>query len=314
MIDRRLRRSHIALGMIALALVLAACSGGGDSLERAAATMEGGEQTTTTAAGAASDEDGQFGGGGEAAVEDLDAPPAEPTRYELKVIRDGRVDIRVSVGSFETSAAELRVIAADLGGFVAQGETRLEEIDGEKYQTGWFTLRIPESQFETALGRLDGLGERLNVSLSSQDVTEEYVDLEGRLRYWKNQEEFYERLLEEATTVQDLVTIQNQMQEVLLNIESIEGRLRYLDDRTTFSSLTVGLTEVPGEAPLPVAEPEDPGIISEAISQAGTVLLGTIGFLIVGAAFLLPVSIVAIVLFLLLKAVQRTMRPKAEEG
>lgn len=312
--NRRLRRSHIALGVIALALLLAACSGGADSLERAAASIEGVEQTTTTAAGAAADEDGQFGGGEETAVVDLDAPPAEPTRYELKVIRDGRVDIRVAIGGFESSAAELRLIAADLGGFVAQGETRLEEIDGEKYQTGWFTLRIPESQFETALGRLDGLGERLNVSLSSQDVTEEYVDLEGRLRYWKNQEEFYERLLEEATTVQDLVTIQNQMQEVLLNIESIEGRLRYLDDRTTFSSLTVGLTEVPGEAPLPVEEPEDPGIISEAISQAGTVLLGTIGFLIVGAAFLLPVSIVAVVLFLLLKAVQRTMRPKVEES
>lgn len=308
------RRRTAALGVIALALVLAACSGS-DSLEGAAARIDGdGEQTTTTAAGAFAEDSAQFGGGEEAGVDELEPPAADPTRYELKVIRDGRVDLRVDVGTFETSAAELRVIAADLGGFVAQGETRLEEIDGEKYQAGWFTLRIPESRFEEALGRLDGLGERLNVSLSSQDVTEEYVDLEGRLRYWKNQEEFYERLLEEATTVQDLVTIQNQMQEVLLNIESIEGRLRYLDDRTTFSSLTVGLTEVPGEAPLPVEEPEDPGIISEAISQAGTVLLGTIGLLIVGAAFLIPISIVAIVLFVLLKALQRTMRPKVEEG
>ena len=158
---------------------------------------------------------------------------------------------------------------------------------------------MPEDRFEEALAKADGMGERLNLQVSSQDVTEEYVDLEGRLRYWRNQEGFYARLLDEATTIQDLVALQGQMQEVLLNIEQIEGRLRYLDSRTDFSTLTVGMTEVPGAAPIVDPIPEEPGMLEEALEQAGTVLLGTVGFLIVAAAFLLPLSILAVIAYAL---------------
>jgi len=155
---------------------------------------------------------------------------------------------------------------------------------------------------------VDGLGERLSLNVSSQDVTEEYIDLEGRLRYWKTQEEFYTRLMAEATEIEDLVTIQTRMQDVLLNIEQIEGRLRYLDSRTSFSTLTVGLTEVPGSTP--IEEPEDPGVLEEALDQAGEVLLATIGGLIVGAAFALPFILLALVGFGLWMAVRSIRRRK----
>jgi hypothetical protein len=167
-------------------------------------------------------------------------------------------------------------------------------------------MRIPEDRFDDALNRVDGLGERLSLNVSSQDVTEEYVDLEGRLRYWRSQEEFYTRLMDEATEIDDLVTIQTRMQDVLLNIEQIEGRLRYLDSRTSFSTLTVGMTEVPGSTP--IEDPDDPGILEEAIEQAGSVLLATIGGLIVGAAFVLPIALVALVGFGLWRAVSATRR------
>ena len=151
-----------------------------------------------------------------------------------------------SSGTFGQISSQLRSIAADLGGYITAGETYLQEIDDVDYTVGWLTMRIPEDRFDDALNRVDGLGERLSLNVSSQDVTEEYVDLEGRLRYWRSQEEFYQRLMNEATEIDDLVTIQTRMQDVLLNIEQIEGRLRYLDSRTSFSTLTVGLTEVPG--------------------------------------------------------------------
>lgn len=225
----------------------------------------------------------------------------------LRVIRDGRVDVRVEPGTFDQAATEVRVIAEDLGGYVSGGETHLETIDGKDHAVGWFTVRVPSARFEEAMARVDDLGERLNLEVSSQDVSEEYVDLESRLRSWRSQEAFYARLMEDATTVEDLVAIQTRMQDVLLNIEQIEGRIRYLDARTEYATITAGISEVPGTVP-PIEPPAAPGIVASALEQAGAVLLGTVGFLIVAAAFLLPIVMVAVTVYVLFRAVQATRR------
>lgn len=308
--NRRGKKRFATAALVAAVLVLGACSGSDD-----AASVT----TTAAAAGEAAfleDADvvgvGDTGGGDLAVEQRIDVAPPIGTELPdgLKVIRDGRVDIRVEPGTFEQISAQLRSIASDLGGYITAGETYLQEIDEVDYTVGWLTMRIPEDRFDDALNRVDGLGERLSLNVSSQDVTEEYVDLEGRLGYWRSQEEFYMRLMNEATEIDDLVTIQTRMQDVLLNIEQIEGRLRYLDSRTSFSTLTVGLTEVPGS--MPIEDPDDPGILEEAIEQAGSVLLATIGGLIVGAAFVLPLALLAMVGFGLWRAVSATRRRTSE--
>jgi hypothetical protein len=229
-----------------------------------------------------------------ARISEFAAPPVSGVR----VIRD----VRVEAGKFAEASSRIRTVAEDLGGYISAGETHLETIDETDYTVGWFTMRVPEGRFDEALTRVDDLGERLDLQVSSQDVSEEYVDLDGRLRYWEGQETFYSRLMDEATTIDELVTIQTRMQEVLLNIEQIEGRLRYLESRTEYSTLTVGLTEVPGAVPDVGSTPNDPGIVEAALEQAGAVLLGTVGFLIVGAAFLL------------FRAIQATRRRPSSSG
>jgi hypothetical protein len=294
----------LTAALLAAVLLLAACSGADDAANEMMTTMaSAAEETIAARGGEATDLETAMEPG-------VVVVPAIGTELPdgLKVIRDGRVDIRVEVGTFTQVSSQLRSIAADLGGYITAGETHLQQIDDVSYTVGWLTMRIPEDRFDDALNRVDGLGERLSLNVSSQDVTEEYVDLEGRLRYWKSQEEFYQRLMNEATEIEDLVTIQTRMQDVLLNIEQIEGRLRYLDSRTTFSTLTVGLTEVPGSTP--TEEPDDPGILERAIDQAGEVLLATIGGLIVGAAFVLPIALLALVGFGLWRAVAAARKPK----
>ena len=294
----------VTAALLAAVLLLAACSGSDDAASEMMTTAAyASEETIAASGGDAMD--------AELAIEQgVKVAPSLGTELPdgLKVIRDGRVDIRVEVGTFGQVSSQLRSIAADLGGYITAGETHLQQIEDVNYTVGWLTMRIPEDRFDDALNRVDGLGERLSLNVSSQDVTEEYVDLEGRLRYWRSQEEFYQRLMNEATEIDDLVTIQTRMQDVLLNIEQIEGRLRYLDSRTSFSTLTVGLTEVPGATP--IDEPDDPGILERAIDQAGEVLLATIGGLIVGAAFVLPIALLALVGFGLWRAVAAARRPK----
>ncbi len=302
----------VMAALVAAVLVLGACSGSGDSSSEIVNTAAASEEFYADEALAPAG-----GDGGEAELVaktgvNVATPIGAETPDGVKVIRDGRVDIRVEPGTFGQVSSQLRSIAADLGGYITAGETYLQEIDDVDYTVGWLTMRIPEDRFDDALNRVDGLGERLSLSVTSQDVTEEYVDLEGRLRYWRSQEEFYTRLMDEATEIDDLVTIQTRMQDVLLNVEQIEGRLRYLDSRTSFSTLTVGLTEVPGSTP--IEEVDDPSILEEAIEQAGSVLLATIGGLIVGAAFVFPLALVALVGFGLWRAVSATRRRSSAAG
>jgi hypothetical protein len=308
-------RTRVAVAvLLAATLLLGACSSAFDNASETTAYGDDAEYVTTVAY--ASDE-AEASGGAEMEETQAIAIAAVPIGTDvpvgLKVIRDGRVELRVEPGTFGQISSQLRSIAQDLGGYITAGETHLQEIDDVAYTVGWLTMRIPEDRFDDALDRVDGLGERLSLNVSSQDVTEEYIDLEGRLRYWKTQEEFYTRLMAEATEIEDLVTIQTRMQDVLLNIEQIEGRLRYLDSRTSFSTLTVGLTEVPGSTP--IDEPDDPGVLEEALDQAGEVLLATIGGLIVGAAFALPFILLALVglgLWMAVRSIRRR-KPNAEE-
>ncbi len=308
----RKNRRRTAAALVAGMLLLGACSGAGSA---ALTTVAGGGADDEGGAPAVDQATAATATTAEAAGGDAEAPA--PARYQLeaaltldqRIIRDGRIDLRIDPGDFATRAAQLRSIAEDLGGYIAGAESHIEEVDQERYSVGWFTLRVPEDRFEDAMAKVEGLGERLDFTLSSQDVSEEYVDLQSRLRYWRNQEAFYSRLLDEATTVQDLVAVNSQMEQVLTNIEQIEGRLRYLESRTSFSTLTVGLTEVPAEAPVAApAEPSDPTMLEEAVDMAGQVLLGTIGFLIVAAAFLLPLGAVALVAYLIYRLVVAVMR------
>jgi len=301
---------RITIAILAISVVTAACS----SSDMSSDVMQAVGSTDVTVA--ASSEELEAGNDEastafKAVAEDgsvvFQATPSQV--FDAKIIKDGRLDLRVDVGTFGPNAEQIRVIASDLGGYVAAGETRIEEFEDDRYAVGWYTIRIPSDRFDDAVGRIEQLGERVSASLSSQDVTEEYVDLGGRRSYWEQQEAFYTTLMDEATTVNEMIAIQGQMQNVLLTIEQIEGRLRYLDSRTDFATLTVGLTEVPSG---PVAPPvgTDPGAIEQAFDQAGEVLLATVAFIIVAAAVAIPIGILVLMMYGVLRLFLGAFRRK----
>lgn len=299
--------TRLVLLVMAVSMAVAACSADGDSLT---AVLDASEEAPLV------DEVGgdQLAPEGEGAyktvVQDgrVVFESTTVSNVDAKIIKDGSVDIRIEPGTFGVSAGQIRAIATDLGGYIASGETRIEQFDDARYAVGWYTMRIPTDRFDDAVSRVEQLGERVSAQLSSQDVTEEYVDLEGRLSYWRDQEAFYQRLMAEATTIEELVTVQTRMQDVLLNIEQIEGRLRYLDSRTAYATLTVGVTEVPIDGPLPIPEPSDPNPIQEAFAQAGEVLLATVSFIIVAAAVAIPIGILVLFAYGVVRLFLRAVR------
>jgi len=88
-----------------------------------------------------------------------------------------------------------------------------------------------------------GTGEVLYKDINARDVAEEYIDLETRLANKRKFAERYTELLKKAGTVKDMVEIEESIRNIEEEIESTEGRLRYLNDQVSFSKLTLILTQ-----------------------------------------------------------------------
>jgi hypothetical protein len=152
------------------------------------------------------------------------------------VIKTASLEVRVGEGKFQERFSRAGSIAGQFGGFVTGSST----FDGQgDMKSGTITLRIPADRFEEAVAALKRLGKVTAEDQSGQDVTQEFVDLEARLRHLRSQEAFYLRLMDQATSVSDMIQIQQQLQNVQLQIEQLQGHLQYLKDQTSFATIAV---------------------------------------------------------------------------
>jgi hypothetical protein len=156
---------------------------------------------------------------------------------------------------------------------------------------GTFLLRVPFDRFDQVFSDLSGLGKVLTVEVASQDVTQEYVDLEGRIRHLEAQEQFYLDLIAQAKTIQEMISIREQLDQVQLDKEQALGRKNYLDNQTSYSLITLSLAEKSD------ARPSGSGFwdrISDAFESFGRACRE----LLVGLAYALPYLAILAVLVL----------------
>lgn len=105
-------------------------------------------------------------------------------------------------------------------------------------------IRVPAENFDKLVTEISKGTKKFETKrIEVKDVTEEYFDIETRLKVKKETENRYRELLTQAKTVKDILEIEKQIGELRAEIESIEGRLRYLQDRISYSTLTVDFYE-----------------------------------------------------------------------
>jgi len=142
----------------------------------------------------------------------------------------------------------IRDLASQMGGYIV--DQRMNEETKER-QEGYLTVRIPQKQFQAFLSKVKPLGVKVeNQSISGQDVTEEYVDLQSRLQSKKLTEKRLTQFMNEAKDTKTLLEISNELSKVQEEIEMLEGKIKYLDNQVDFSTVTINLFEnkvvVPG--------------------------------------------------------------------
>ena len=166
-----------------------------------------------------------------------------------KVISIARVSIEVE--AVEPSVGQIRVIAESVGGFVEQ----LSSSGGSENPRAELTVRVPQDQFEPALGRIEGLGDVESRNLGSEDVTEQFIDLSARLRSSKREEESLLALLERSSTVTEILTVERELARVRSDIERAQGQLNFLERRVDLATIHVSLFP-------PGARPTNPPVAS----------------------------------------------------
>lgn len=160
-------------------------------------------------------------------------------------------EVQVVVEDFAVAANEVVRLVEATKGYVATAS--LDRRSGSSRYGQW-TIRVPVEKFESFLASLDSIGFVESRSQSSQDVTMEYVDVEARIANLKRLEERFVKLLEERTgKLEDVLQVEQELARVRGDIEQAEGRLRYLSNRTNFSTVTLTVREqkdyVPPKAP-----------------------------------------------------------------
>lgn len=169
-----------------------------------------------------------------AAPEAKPSPPPEIEGLEKKIIRNGNLTIESK--DLKSSRTRLDTLVGFHSGYISS-ESFNDQEDQLSYN---ITCRVPAEKFDLFIkGVESGPDKIISKSVNANDVTEQYYDVKIRLENERQVETRYLELLSQARTVKDILDIEEKLGKVRQEIESKEGRLRYLDDRVGYSTLTI---------------------------------------------------------------------------
>ena len=186
---------------------------------------------------------------------------------DRKIIRNA--DITIEVNSTTEAQHRVTSIAEAHGGFVVTSESKQRESVDPSQRTLDFKLvvRIPFDQFGDSLDQIRKLaGNVPEEKTNGQDVTEEFIDLEARIKTQKALELQFMQIMRQAGKVEDALEVQRQLADVRTEIEKLEGRKRFLENRSGLATITVNI-----QAPKPAIATTTTGFrrnLSEAVSDS----------------------------------------------
>jgi hypothetical protein len=158
------------------------------------------------------------------------------TTDERMIVRSG--DMSLVVESVNEAMQAITQLAIGYNGYVVSSSVYGEEED----MRGWISIRIPDEKFDQTLADIRGLAIRVEEeSTNSQDVTEEYIDLEARLANAEATEQQYLALLDKAEDVEDILRIYDYLSQIRQEIEQLKGRMQYLERTSSMSLISASL-------------------------------------------------------------------------
>lgn len=205
---------------------------------------------------------------------------------ERLIIRSG--ELVVVIRDTEESLEEIGRMADAMGGWVVSSNV----YQRGQAKEGTITIRIPADQFDAGMSQIkDGALEVRTESTNSQDVTEEYVDLEARLANLEATADRVRGFLEDTRNVEEALAVNQELSRLEGDIESLTGRMEFLSQSAAFSSLTVNLTPDELSQPIEVAGWRPEGVAKSAIETLISAFQAVANVAIWGVLFCLPLGL-----------------------
>ena len=213
------RRGFSLLSALVLLLALTACgaSGGADASGSTSAAEDNNAGWTESAAAPSE-------GGG---TVDFAA-----VRQNAKLILSA--DLTLETQSFDQAGADIEALAAGAGGY-SEASSVSGEL-GSRYAS--YTLRVPQGKFETCFAQLGETCHVVSSSRWSEDVTEQYTDIETRLATLQTKHERLVELLGQAAQMEDIISLENALADCEYEIDSLTGEKRRYDNLVDFATIT----------------------------------------------------------------------------
>lgn len=226
-------------------------------------------------------------------------PPVAPADVANMVIRTAEVSVEVD--SLETAVAQVRQLAAQFGGYVANTDVTTGK---HQLRNARLEVKIPARRFDESLSGLSPIGRLESVSVVAEDVGEQFVDVTARMENARRLERRLIDLLAARTgKLKDVLDVEQTLARVREEIERYEGRLRYLRAHTAMSTLSINVHE-----PIPIVASAGHSVMGEALKQAWRNFVALAALAVQSLGVVLPLGVVAIVVWVVTRRVRLAKR------
>jgi hypothetical protein len=224
------------------------------------------------------------------------------------------VDPAATMNFIATLAGQMQgyVVSSDL--YKTMGE------DGYEYPYATITVRVPAGKLSDAIAQIKGEVEDpatdiLTENISGQDITKEYTDLQSQLTNLQEAEAQLQKIMDSATTVEDVLNVYYQLTSVRSQIEVLQGQIKYYDEAVALSSLTVSISAKASIQPVTIGGWEPVGVARDAVQALISGLKILVNVIIWSGIFCLPfIIIIGIPVYFILKGIRRWKnKQKAKE-
>lgn len=191
----------------------------------------------------------------------------QPATIERLVIRNANLTIVVEDPS--ASASSIADLAAQMGGYVVSLNVYQSTYgDGISATHASITIRVPAERLDEALDKIkEGTVEVRSESISGQDVTQEYTDLQSQLRNLEAAEEELREIMGSLTKAEDVLRVYENLRQVRQEIEIIKGRIQYFEQSARLSAISIELLPDIVSQPLQIGRWQPEGTAKEALQS-----------------------------------------------
>jgi len=262
----------LAATLLAAALALTGCSGASDS-------SDAGSAADNKAAAPGAQQEGAGDSGRASGAKASTAPKLTAS----DIIRTASLTVQVK--DVPKALDEARTTVETAGGFVGNESTSRDEKGHERTRV---VLRVPTEKYDEVLGDLEGAGKLLDRTAKAEDVTDQVVDVDSRIKSQRASVARVRELMDKATKLSDVVSLEGELSTREADLEALLAQQSSLKDRTSLATITLSLSETPVKK---AAKDDDPGFV-DALAGGWGVFVTLLRWIVLVLGAVLPFAVV----------------------